>query len=101
MFSNLNLTNLIKRHQLLSFFFLTYVFSWTLWFIFQPFYLGGEVLAAPFIMLGIFGPALVSIALSAIIKSGPKEGNPKAAWLLSPLFWYGFPLRCYFPWIRW
>ena len=82
-----HLKDFIKRYQLISFITLTYAFSWALWLLFQPLYLGGEVISAPFIMLGIFGPALVSILLSAIIKPGKKSGNRKSAPIAFILVW--------------
>jgi membrane protease YdiL (CAAX protease family) len=77
----------IRRHQLISFFVLTYCFSWGLWLPFQPLYLSGKIIAAPFLMLGIFGPALISIVLSAIIRAGKRTGNRKSAVIAFFVVW--------------
>ena len=82
-----NLKEFIKRHQLISFFVLTYAFSWAIWLIFQPIYLEGGIIAVPIIMVGIFGPALVSIILSAVIQPGEKQGNRKAALIAFVSVW--------------
>ena len=65
-----NMTKFIKRHQLIAYFVLTFAFSWGLWIPFQPLVLAGHDVLAPLISLGIFGPALVGIRLSAFLKPG-------------------------------
>lgn len=37
-----NLTEYLKSHQLIAYFVLTYVFTWTLLILFQPIYLAGQ-----------------------------------------------------------
>jgi len=73
------LKKFLKRHPLIAYFVLTYLFSWALLITFQPSYLEGQRSLAPFIALGIFGPALVSIGLSAINNPRPRQGSRKAA----------------------
>lgn len=77
----------IKRHQLLAYFILTYGVTWTLLFIFQPYYLEGQRLVAPLISLSIFAPALVSIGLSTLLNTGPRNGNRKPAVIAFILTW--------------
>jgi membrane protease YdiL (CAAX protease family) len=86
------LIEFIKRHQLITYFVLTYLFTWTLLMIFQPPYLAGQRTVAPLISLGVFAPALVSIGLSAVIKPYPRQGSRKpvgnaffVVWILSSL----------------
>jgi membrane protease YdiL (CAAX protease family) len=81
------LTDIVKRHPLPAFFALTFAISWGLWFVFQPVYLSGKVSAAPFIMLGIFGPALAAITLSALDGPGPRQGSRKASCIAFILLW--------------
>ena len=71
---------------------LTYAFSWALWIPIQPLVLDGHDALIPLIYLGIFGPALVAIGLSAIINPRPREGNRNratitfiVAWIISAL----------------
>lgn len=54
-----NLTELIRRHQLIAYFVLTYAFSWALWVPLQPLVLDGHSYLMPLISLGVFAPALV------------------------------------------
>ena len=82
-----NLTEYLKRHQLIAYFVLTYVFTWALLIAFQPPYLEGQRTLAPFIALGVFGPALVSIGLSAIINPRPRQGSRKAAVIAFIIVW--------------
>lgn len=82
-----NLIQYLKRHQLISYFVLTYALSWTLWILFQPLYLEGQRIVAPLISLGIFAPALVSIGMSAILKPLPRLGSRKPAVIAFIVVW--------------
>jgi membrane protease YdiL (CAAX protease family) len=77
----------LKRHTLIAYFVLTYVFSWALWIPLQQFVLEGRRYLAPLISLGVFAPALVSIGLSAIIKPGPRQGSRKPALIAFIVAW--------------
>jgi membrane protease YdiL (CAAX protease family) len=74
-----NLTEYLKRHQLIAYFVLTYVVSWALWIPLQQLVLDGREYLMPLISLGVFAPALVGIGLSAIIKPRPRQGSRKPA----------------------
>jgi membrane protease YdiL (CAAX protease family) len=82
-----NLTESLKRHQLIVYFVLTYGLMWMLLILFQPIYLQGQRTVAPLISLGIFAPALVSIGLSAVLKPSPKQGHRKYAVIAFILGW--------------
>jgi membrane protease YdiL (CAAX protease family) len=84
------LTEFIRRHQLIAYFVLTYTFSWALWIPLQPLVLDGQDLLGPLISLGIFGPALVSIGLSALLQPRPRQGSRRpsaiafiAVWIIA------------------
>lgn len=86
----IRLTEFIRRHQLIAYFVLTYTFSWTLWIPLQPLVLDGQDLLGPLISLGIFGPALVSIGLSALLQPSPRQGSRRpsaiafiAVWIIA------------------
>jgi len=81
------LLDLIKHHETLAYFLLTYAFSWILWKAFDRLYLSGQIIALPFIMLGMFGPGLVSILLSAVIHPGPKQNSRKTALIAFVAAW--------------
>ena len=80
-------TEFIRRHELIAYFFLTYAFTWTLLFIFQPLYLAGQRIVAPLITLAIFAPALVSIGLSALLKPRPRQGSRKPGLIAFAVVW--------------
>ena len=82
-----NLTETIKRHQLIAYFGLTYVITWVFLILFQPIYLEGQRTVAPLISVGIFGSALVSIGLSAFFLPQPKQGSRKPAVIAFFLAW--------------
>ena len=82
-----NLTEYLKRHQLIAYFVLTYAFSWVLLIAFQPLFLEGQKSLAPLISLGIFAPALVSIGLSAVLKQRPRQGSRKPAVIAFIVVW--------------
>ena len=82
-----NLTGFLKRHQLIAYFVLTYVFTWALLIVFQPLFLEGRKTLAPLLSLGIFAPALVSIGLSAILKPRPRQGSRKPAVIAFIVAW--------------
>jgi membrane protease YdiL (CAAX protease family) len=83
-----NLIDYIKRHQLIAYFVLTYIFTWTLLILFQPLYLEGQKTVAPLISAGIFAPALVSIGLSAFLKPRPRQGSRKPAIIAFIIVWF-------------
>lgn len=81
------LSGWIKSHQLMSYFILTYIITWPLLLIFQPYYLEGQRLVAPLISLSIFAPALVSIGISTMLNKSPRERNRKPALIAFTLTW--------------
>jgi membrane protease YdiL (CAAX protease family) len=82
-----NLTEYLKRHQLIAYFVLTYVFSWALWIPLQQLVLDGRNSLMPLISLGVFAPALVGIGLSAILKPRPRQGSRKPAVIAFIVVW--------------
>ena len=82
-----NLTEYLKRHQLIAYFVLTYVFSWALWIPLQQLVLDGQNSLMPLISLGVFAPALVGIGLSAILKPRPRQGSRKPAVIAFIVVW--------------
>ena len=83
----IKLIEYLKRHQLIAYFILTYVFTWGLLILLQPLFLEGRKIVAPLISLGIFGPALVSIGLSAVFKPRPRQGSRKPAVIAFIIVW--------------
>ena len=77
----------IKRHQTVAFFLFTYALSWTAWKAFDRSYLDGQVVALPFLMLGIFGPGLVSIGLSALLDPARRRSVGRSSVIGFVLAW--------------
>jgi len=73
--------------MLRAYFLLTFAFSWGLWKAFDRLYLGGQLLALPFIMLGMFGPGLMGLLLSARLNPGPAQGSRQAGALAFVAAW--------------
>ena len=82
-----NLIEYIKRHQLIAYFVLTYVFSWSLWIPLQQLVINGNSTLMPIISLGVFAPALIGIGLSAMLKPLPRQGERKPAVLAFVVVW--------------
>lgn len=82
-----NLTEYLKRHQLIAYFVLSYVFSWALWIPLQQLVLDGRNYLMPLISLGVFAPALVGIGLSAVLKPRPRQGSCKPAVITFIVVW--------------
>lgn len=83
----IKLIEFFKRHQLIAYFVLIYLFTWTLLILFQPLYLEGQRFVSPLISLGVFAPALVSIGLSAILKPRPRQDSRKPAVIAAIIIW--------------
>ena len=82
-----NLTEYLKRHQLIAYFVLTYALSWALWISLQQLVLDGRRSLMPLISLGVFAPALVSIGLSAVLKPRPRQSSRKPAVIAFIIVW--------------
>jgi len=80
-------TDFLNRHQLSAYFVLTYAVSWSLWLAVQPLVLAGQRSFMALISLGIFAPALVAIALSAILNPGRGQGSRKPAVIALIITW--------------
>lgn len=73
------LLDAVHRHETAAFVLLTYACSWLLWKAFDRAYLNGQLFALPFIVLGMYGPGLVSLWLSARSEPGPRQGRRRVA----------------------
>ena len=82
------LSDFIKRHQVLSFFILAYAISWITWVPFLPLLIDKEILlAGPLVMVGIFGPAIAGIIISAILDPRSDQGSRKLYWTVFIVTW--------------
>ena len=82
------LTELIKRHQVVAFFVLTFAISWGLWIPFLPLiYSGKQPLLAPLLIFAAYMPALAGIAITRIIDPQPRGGSRKSSWIAFIVAW--------------
>ena len=91
------LKNMFTQHQVIAFFVLTYAITWALWIPFAPLaYSGGRAyrapsiivhLSVPFVIHGVFGPALASIILLAVMESKPRQGSRRTPWIVFAVSW--------------
>lgn len=82
------LSDFIKRHQVLSFFILAYAISWITWVPFFPLFIDKEIfLAGPLIMVGIFGPAIAGIIISAILDPRSDQSGRWLYWTAFIVTW--------------
>ena len=82
------LTELIKRHQVVAFFVLTFAISWGLWIPFLPLvYSGKQPLLAPLLIFGAYMPAFVGIAITRIIDPQLRGGSRRSSWIAFMVAW--------------
>ena len=82
------LTELIKRHQVVAFFVLTFAISWVLWIPFLPLvYSGKQPQLAPLLIFGAYMPAFVGIAITRIIDPQLRGGSRKSSWIAFMVAW--------------
>ena len=82
------LTELIKRHQVVAFFVLTFAISWGLWIPILPLiYSGKQPLLTPLLIFGAYMPAVVGIVIARIIDPQPRHGNRKPSWIAFTVAW--------------
>ena len=82
------LTDLIKRHPVISFFVLVFAISWGLWIPSLPFIFSGKMpFLTPLLVYGAFAPGLVGIIITRIIDTGPRQGAYKSQWIAFMVTW--------------
>jgi uncharacterized membrane protein len=77
---------LLKKHPVIIFFLLTYIFSWLIW---MPMVLTNQE-SRLLLIVGTFGPTLVALLLTGLSK-GPKwpAGTSHAVFLSGELVFFG------------
>jgi membrane protease YdiL (CAAX protease family) len=83
-----NLTDWIKRHQVATFFILSFTITWPafilVYFVFPENPLIKVLVGGP---LGVFSPALAAMLLSAISDPQPKQPGNKSRWIAFGVSW--------------
>jgi uncharacterized protein len=89
------LTVWIKRHQVATFFFITFFITWGLGFSYGAVMNKGIFLLAPLVFVATCGPALAGIIVSTVSNTQPKQGTKRtywfaflAAWIVSTLVFF-------------
>jgi membrane protease YdiL (CAAX protease family) len=65
----------IKSRPVISFFIITFLISWGMFILALKIFPGDDLLQAPFVNIGAFAPALVSIALAKALDPGKRSGK--------------------------
>jgi uncharacterized protein len=76
----------IKRHQIVTFFFITFAITWGLGFSYLAVY-KGDILLAPLAFVATCGPALAGIIISAVCNTQPREGTKRTHWIAFLVAW--------------
>lgn len=74
------LTSWITRHQVVSFYLITFALMYGLGFSFNM-VLTGKDLFVPLIMIALCSPGLTGILISALTNTRPRQGTRKAFWI--------------------
>ncbi|MFZ2095070.1 MAG: CPBP family intramembrane glutamic endopeptidase [Anaerolineales bacterium] len=81
------LTEMIKRHQIIAFFILTFAITWGLGFSYSASQVKGIFLLYPVASLATCGPALAGIIITVVISKLPRQGSRRTAWLAFLVAW--------------
>ena len=79
------ITNLIKHHQIVAFFLITFGISWGLGFSFDAVLNQGLDFLFPIASIAICGPALAGIIVSRICNPEPKHECKRQFWIAFPI----------------
>jgi membrane protease YdiL (CAAX protease family) len=89
------LIELIRHHQVVAFFLITFAITWGLGFFWSAVSKWDQGLFIPLAFVAVCGPGLAGIIISTIINTQPRQGSRKtfwiaflAAWFVSALVWF-------------
>jgi membrane protease YdiL (CAAX protease family) len=77
----------VRKHQVGAFFLLTFGITWTSWILGLILFAEDELLQAPFVKVGVFAPALVSILISSLINRKLGKGRALSRWAIFGIVW--------------
>ncbi len=81
------LTYLIKNHQIIAFFVITFIISWGLGYAYILVATKGIFWLAPLTVIATLGPALAGIIISAVSNTQPKVGTRRSHWITFLIAW--------------
>jgi uncharacterized protein len=82
------LTDWIRRHQVTTFFLVTFAISWGLGFSWDAVQNQNQYLLLPLAFIAACSPGLAGIIISAIINTQPRQGPRKAFWIAFLVAWF-------------
>ncbi len=84
----------IKHHQVIAFYLLALCISWGLEFAYDAFLNRDQYLLLPIAFVGICGPGLAGIIISAFTNTQPIQGSRKTFWIAFLAAWFVSLLVC-------
>ena len=78
---------MIKRYQLVSFFSLTFLFTWGLGFSYSAVIKDAQYILSPLVFIATCEPALAGIVVSTTINFESKQDSTKAFWITFLIAW--------------
>jgi len=78
----------IRHHQVIAFYILALSISWGLEFAYDASVKREQYLLLPIAFIGICGPGLAGIIISALTNTQPKQGSRKAFWFAFLVAWF-------------
>jgi len=88
------LTNWIKHHQVVTFYIPALIITWGLEFAYDAVVNRDQFLLLPVVFVGVCGPGLAGIIISAVTNTQPKQGSRKAFWIAFIVAWLVSLLVC-------
>ncbi len=88
------LINWIRRHQVGTFFIITFAITWGLGFSYSAILNKNQFLLFPLVFVATCGPALSGIIITAIINTQPKQGPNNTFWIAFFVAWFVSTLVC-------
>jgi membrane protease YdiL (CAAX protease family) len=82
-----NLTNWIRRHQVLAFFILSYAITWPGLFLVYFVFPGNQMVTVLLIPFVLFSPAFSAMLISGIVEPHPKHARSRSRWIVFTLSW--------------
>ncbi|MBM4431606.1 MAG: CPBP family intramembrane metalloprotease [Chloroflexi bacterium] len=77
----------VRQHQVRAFFLLTFGITWASWILGFVLFPEDELLQAPFVKVGIFAPALVSILISSVVNRELGKVSVLTRWVIFGTIW--------------
>jgi membrane protease YdiL (CAAX protease family) len=88
------ITDWIRRHQITTFFLITFTISWGLGFSWGAVLKRDQALLLPLAFVTACAPGLAGIIISAVTNTQPRKGTRKAFWIAFLAAWFVSALVC-------